>query len=97
MRKRTSSKELSILQADGVIFFVGPNNKWFLEDAFPGLELREFAGQDEGWLGWLHHADLPQYTIFTYHPAYLARVKRSDVIDTLVREFVPLVRSTTKA
>jgi hypothetical protein len=88
-------KELSILRADGVIFFVGPNNKWFLEDAFPRLELREFAGHGK-WLRWLRHADLPPHSIFTYHPAYLARVKRTDVIDTLVREFVPLLRSTTK-
>ena len=62
-----------------------------------GLVCANLPVKTKGGLDGCVIADLPQYTIFTYHPAYLARVKRSSVIDTLVREFVPLVRSTTKA
>lgn len=86
------AREISILEARGVIFFVGRNNWWFLKDAFPDLEIRRFGNFDEKVVSWVSARGLPQLSAYTYHPAYLARLRRWDVIDALEREFSSALR-----
>lgn len=74
---------LRAARPDVVVFLIGPSGyyRWEMGLQFPGigeerigdLGLREV-------LRFRHHDSLPESTFRTYHPAYLRRIKRFDVL-----------------
>jgi hypothetical protein len=75
-------EEMRILKPMVVVFFTGPSYDNRLSQTFKGVKHRELS---QG-LNVLEHPDLPTRTFRTYHPAYLRRSKRWNVLEEICRE-----------
>lgn len=71
--------EMAITQPDVVIFFTGPQYDERLRSTFPGVVYKQLSPA----LVQLEHTRLPVHGYRTYHPGYLRRSRRWDVLDEL--------------
>ncbi len=71
-------REISIANADVVVFVTGPNYDHHLEAAFPGSVLVEVPGESPRSLAHVEYPILPRLSFRTYHPNYLSRAKIFD-------------------
>jgi hypothetical protein len=76
-------KELETLKPDVVVFFTGPQYNDSLYSIFNGVEKISYLGYDPEKTAKLSHDFLPKNTWRTYHPSYLQRSKKWEVIDNI--------------
>lgn len=67
------------------VLFVGPSGYygWELRQQFPGLETEPVGGYGSRELERVRHPLLPPVTFRTYHPGYLQRTRRWEMVETL--------------
>jgi hypothetical protein len=72
--------EISLAAPDVVVFLTGPYYDSRLALTFHGCEFKAVKGRDKRTLSLLKHPDLPSRSYRTYHPGYLRRSKKWDII-----------------
>lgn len=75
--------EINALQPTSIIFFTGPLYDNTLISLFPGVEFSSAFELDQRKSATLSHTNLPKMTWRTYHPAYLQRSKKWDIVDSV--------------
>lgn len=80
------AEEMKIAAPDVVVFFTGPCYDEVIKEIWPNAELKSFEGFDRRKLAQVEHADLPQRSVRTYHPNYLAHHAKeySEIMEQLV-------------
>jgi hypothetical protein len=73
-------REIAIIRPRAVFFLTGYTYDSRLQETFPGCQLEPVAPAIDRVL----HSDLPNASFRTYHPNYLRRGRRWDIIDTLI-------------
>ena len=88
---------LKAAQADVVSFFTGPRGYYAyeMEQQFPGLEQIDVEGFDRRALVRLRHEALPAASFRSYHPNYLRRSKRWEIVAAIAAAARPLLPPAT--
>jgi hypothetical protein len=77
--------EIAILQPGSVVFVTGPKYDFELKAEFEGVDFQQVDSSPTRRLARLVHPQLPRTSFRTYHPSYLQRSKKWDVIGEIAR------------
>jgi len=77
-------EEIRLLKPHAVVFFTGPFYDDRLQRTFPNVEFRKVRSD----LFQLIHPNLPKKSFRTYHPSYLIRSGKKDVLDEIVNAII---------
>lgn len=66
-----------------VLFFTGPEYDDVLRRTFPDVVITVVPNQKPRLLAKVHHPELPVHSYRTYHPGYLVRARKRQVLDDL--------------
>lgn len=78
-------EEIRILEPEILIFLSGPNYDRLIEKQFPEMFMENCGEFPVRALARLVHPQLPRLTFRTYHPAYLQRSKKLNLLELIVR------------
>lgn len=83
LRAEILPREIEITEPDAVVFFIGPTQKYEspLRRSFKGVELEEVEPD----LHEVSHPILPERSFRTYHPSYLQRQERWDLVESVAQ------------
>ncbi len=79
-------REIALCQPDAIVFFTGPEYDGRLTETFPGVKYSPtLVAWPERTLATLSHPELPTQSFRTYHPNYLRKSKKEQVLADLAQ------------
>lgn len=77
-------REIEILRPTAIVFHTGPRYERALKDTFPSLSIQTFKDYDVTRTARLEHPSLPTHAWRTYHPGYLNRGRRWQILKDIL-------------